>query len=123
MTLSELSLFQEANGFANQAEVQENPDLIGVHILRDASKGELSFLTNSQSRGPLRDTRASTAIVDLAQPAPEDLWVLGCPNTYGAVAAAITLIHGTPVLSDWGRDPRAILATFLGLYRRVGGNR
>jgi len=80
MTLSELSLFQEANGFANQAEVQENPDLIGVHILRDASKGELSFLTNSQSRGPLRDTRASTAIVDLAQPTPGRLVGVGLPE-------------------------------------------
>lgn len=105
MTLSELSLFHEANGFANQAEAQENPDWIEVNILSDANKGELSFLSNSQYRGQLRDTRASTAIVDLAEPAQEDLSVLGCPNPYGAVAAAIKLIHGAPILPDWGRIP------------------
>lgn len=80
MTLSELSLFHEANGFANQAEAQENPDWIEVNILSDANKGELSFLSNSQYRGQLRDARGSAAIVDLAEPAQEDLSMLGCPN-------------------------------------------
>ena len=51
--------------------------MIGVNILRDVNKGELSFQTNSQYRGQLRDTPPSTAIVDLAEPAQEDLSVLG----------------------------------------------
>lgn len=108
MKLSKLSQLLESSGFANRREGQEDPDLIGVNTLSDAEKGELSFLTNSHYREPLRDARASAATVDRAGPAPEDWPALRCPNPYGTVAAAIKRIHGRRIQPAWGRDPRAI---------------
>ncbi|MFM8443792.1 MAG: UDP-3-O-(3-hydroxymyristoyl)glucosamine N-acyltransferase [Methylococcus sp.] len=110
MKLSELSRLLEASGITNRMEGREDPDLTGVNTLSDAEQGELSFLTNSKYREQLRDTRASAAIVELEEAAPEALPVLRCPNPYGAVAAAIKLIHGTRIHPAWGHDPKAIVA-------------
>ena len=110
MKLSELPRLLETSGFANRTEGQEAPDLIGVNTLRNANKGALSFLTTSQYREPMRNARASAAVVERAGPAPEDWPARRCTNPHGAVAAAIKRIHGSRIQTAWGRDRRAIVA-------------
>jgi len=105
MKLSELPQLLETSGFANRTEGQETPDLIGATTLRDANKGERSFLTNSHYREPLRDARASAATVERAGPAPEDWPVLRSPNHHGTVAAAIKRIHGRRIQPAGPRSP------------------
>ncbi len=96
MKLSELPRLLETSGFANRTEGQEAPDLIGVNTLRNANKGALSFLTTSQYREPMRNARASAAVVERAGPAPEDWPALRCTNPHGAVAAAMGAEYRQP---------------------------
>lgn len=108
--LSDLSEHLAQQGFPNHAEGPDDPALCAVTTLEEAGEGELSFLANPKYREKLMATRASAAIVGLDDPVPTGLSVLRCRDPYGAVAAAIRLIHGVRRHPQWGRHPKAEIA-------------
>ncbi|MGR8979470.1 MAG: UDP-3-O-(3-hydroxymyristoyl)glucosamine N-acyltransferase [Gammaproteobacteria bacterium] len=110
VNLSELSEYLNNQGFPNHIDGTADTPINGVNTLQEAGKGEISFLANNKYREQLFETAASAVIVSPEETVPESLTVLRCANPYGAIAAAIRLIHGIRRHPEWGIDPRAEIA-------------
>jgi UDP-3-O-[3-hydroxymyristoyl] glucosamine N-acyltransferase len=109
-TLAELSEYLNDQGFPVSMEGPGALEIRGVNTLEDACSGELGFLANPKYRKCLAETRASAVLVHPDETVPEGLAALRCPDPYGAMAAAIVLIHGHRQHPCWNLDPAARIA-------------
>jgi len=82
-------------------------DVRAVNTLADATRGELSFLSNPKYLPALQDTRASAVIVKDGVPVPDGVTAMRCEDPYTAVTVAIIELHGHRKHPAWGLDTAA----------------
>ena len=118
MKLSDLSALLTEQGFTNQIDGDYGIEIKSANTLDEAGPNEISFLANPKYRDKLSETRASAVIVSLDDKVPADLTVVRTADPYGALTAAVILIHGYRQHPQWGIDPRSSIA----LSAQIGDN-
>lgn len=106
--LSELCNVLGGAGFPARLE-GEDRRVHAVNTLKEASAGEISFLSNPKYFSALGKTGASAVIVRDDVAVPERLSVIRCTDPYGAVTAAIVTLHGHRKHPTWGVSAHATI--------------
>ncbi|HOA72894.1 MAG TPA: UDP-3-O-(3-hydroxymyristoyl)glucosamine N-acyltransferase [Phycisphaerae bacterium] len=118
LTLDSLAEYLHSVGIPCQVDGDGSAIVESVATLEDATRGQLSFLSNPKYEPYLETTRAEAVLVRPDVKINRQMSLLRTPDPYAAVTAAIVRLHGYRKHPWWGVSEQAIISP----TARIGAN-